>query len=134
MRDLKRDLEICEAATPGPVKWQKFGGEYCLTGQYGIRPIILATIDVEIHRGSGHISHISNRNQETDLLYPLDPNHPDSRFIEEAWQGWPETIRRAMEAETRVKALEAVAKAARELLRHKRSGCKIGRASCRERV
>lgn len=118
MRDLKADLEICRAATPGPAKWQKFGGEYYLTGQYGIRPIILGTIEIENQRGFGSIAHISNRNQETGLLYPLNPNHPDSRFIEEAWEGWPEAIRRALEAEAQLaEVLEESTKLQNEAMR-----------------
>jgi hypothetical protein len=64
--------------------------------------------------------HISNRDAVRDLLIPLDPNHPDSRFIEEAWEGWPHAIRRAMEVEAEnasLKADLAVAKAREGALR-----------------
>ncbi|MTI83472.1 MAG: hypothetical protein FH756_06090 [Firmicutes bacterium] len=101
-RDLKQDLETCEAATPGPVAWQRFGGEYYLTGQYGMRPIILATTDVKI-AGNAKMTTLSNRDAEKDLLIPLNPNHPDSFFIQQAWQGWPVAIRRALAAEEAVR-------------------------------
>ena len=88
MRDLDKDLELCEKATPGPLKWQKFGKQYYLTGQYGMRPIIFATVTAEI-KGVCKSTHISNRDAESDLLIPLNPNHPDSKFVEEAWEALP---------------------------------------------
>jgi hypothetical protein len=84
VRDLEKDLELCEKRTPGPVKWQKFGKQYYLTGQYGMRPVIFATIEE-----SYKFTHISNRDAESNLLIPLNPNHPDSRFVEEAWESLP---------------------------------------------
>jgi len=60
MRDLEKDLEIYQKATPGPV----------------------------------------------GLLEPLKPDHPDSVFIQEAWQGWPEAISRAIAAESELKNLK----------------------------
>jgi hypothetical protein len=55
--------------TPGPWAWQLFGKEYCLTGQHGMRPIVLAT------RKNGATSLVNG------LLVPLDPNHPDAKLI-----------------------------------------------------
>ncbi len=52
--------------TKGPLAWQKFGEHYCLTGQYGMRPIALSArggISVRDARG---------------LLVPLTPDHPDA--------------------------------------------------------
>ncbi len=106
MRDLQADREICEKATPGPVKWQRFGKQFHLTGQYGLRPIIFSTVEVE-KEGYVPETHISNRDAKRDLLIPLDPNHPDSKFIEEAWAGWPEAIDRAIVAEDRLQQAEA---------------------------
>lgn len=100
-RDYAADLEICEKATPGPVKWQKFGYAYYLTGQYGMRPIILSTINIEKEGYMDEI-HISNRDAERDLLIPLDPKHPDSMFIEMAWEALPWYIRRVMELEAQL--------------------------------
>ena len=61
--------------TPGPVAWQRFGNEYCLTGQYGIRPIILS-----VGRKG-----LQLRDAKRDLLIPFDPSHEDARFIERAF-------------------------------------------------
>ena len=55
--------------TPGPWAWQKFGKEYCLTAQYGMRAIVLAT------RKNGPTSLVGG------LLVPLIPDHPDARLI-----------------------------------------------------
>ena len=96
MRDLQNDLEICEKVTKGPVKWQKFGKEYYLTGQYGLRPIILGTVPIDI---GTEYSPVSISNLVDGLLKPVMPDHPDSFFIQEAWQGWPESINRAIAAE-----------------------------------
>ena len=64
------DLRRAElAATKGPWAWQKFGTKWCLTGQYGMRPIVLAT------RKGGPTSLVDG------LLKPLDPAHPDAAFI-----------------------------------------------------
>jgi len=97
-RNAAADLAICAARTPGPVKWQKFGKQYYLTGQYGMRPIIFATVPIEKEGYMDEI-HISNRDAERDLLIPLDPDHPDSKFVEMAWEALPYWIRRAQEAE-----------------------------------
>lgn len=58
--------------TRGPWAWQKFGKEWCLTGQHGMRPIVLAV------RKGGLTSLVNG------LLVPLDPNHPDARLISAA--------------------------------------------------
>lgn len=111
-RNLVKDLELCQKATKGPVKWQKFGNQYYLTGQYGMRPIIFGVVSEKKEMDESldnepHIviTHISNRDAKRDLLIPLDPNHPDSIFVEEAWEGWPHAIRRAMKAEAEIKRL-----------------------------
>ncbi|KKL67387.1 hypothetical protein LCGC14_2135500 [marine sediment metagenome] len=70
--DLREMRERCDAATKGKWRWQKFGDYYYLTGQYGCRPIIIAELD----------GGLSNRNSEMDLLIPLTPDHPDSKFLE----------------------------------------------------
>ena len=57
--------------TPTPWAWQKFGNEYCLTGQYGHRPIIL----------SAGRKGLTSRDAVRDVLVPFDPKHPDAEFI-----------------------------------------------------
>lgn len=78
----------------GPVAWQKFGKEYCLTGQYGMRPIILSV--------SG--GKLMLRDQETDRLIPFSPEHPDAKFIVQAYNLLPKLV----------KALERVLDSAHE--------------------
>jgi len=60
--------------TPGPLRWQQFGKEWCLTGQYGMRPIVLC-----VRKGA-----LALRDSKHDLLIPFDPNHPDAKLIESA--------------------------------------------------
>lgn len=58
----------------GRVAWQKFGDNWALTGQYGMRPIILS-----VSRGK-----LMLRDQKIDRLIPFDPEHPDAVEIVEA--------------------------------------------------
>lgn len=81
-------------ATPGPVAWQKFGKEYCLTGQYGMRPIILSS-----SRKMG----LCVRDPKLDLLNPLTPDHPDAVFYAHARTDVPTLVD---VVELAVKALE----------------------------
>lgn len=55
--------------TPGPWAWQKFGKEWCLTGQHGMRPIVLAV------RKRGLTSLVNG------LLVQFDPSLSDSALI-----------------------------------------------------
>jgi len=81
MRDLRKDLELCEAATSGP--WVI--DEYCVS---------------QIRQ--------PNYSKRRRIVCPPDANgFNDARFIAEAREGWPEAIRRALAAEARVKELEA---------------------------
>ena len=59
--------------TPGPLAWQKFGDDWCLTGQYGTRPIVLSV--------GGRPRQLRLRDAEHDLLIPFDPAHPDARLL-----------------------------------------------------
>lgn len=61
------------AFTKGSWAWQKFGKEYCLTGQYGHRPIILSATP------KGQL-----RTLDKGLLVPLSPEHPDADLIASA--------------------------------------------------
>ncbi len=56
----------------GRVAWQRFGKEYCLTGQYGSRPIFLSVTPK---------GRLMLRDAERDLLIPFDPSHPDAQRI-----------------------------------------------------
>lgn len=57
--------------TPGPLAWQEFGkGNWCLTGQYGMRPIVLST------SRKGELKLLKN-----GLLVPFTPEHPDAVLL-----------------------------------------------------
>ena len=103
MRDLKKDLKICEKVTPGPVKWHKLGNVYHLIGQYGPRPVILSTVTAK--QENHWYPEMCISNLVDGLLEPLKPDHPDSVFIQESWHGWPEAINRAIAAEAEKKEL-----------------------------
>lgn len=101
-RDLQRDLEICERATPGP--W-------------------IANVDVGDKRYDGHDEFIWGPKGPgygtIAEIGTFDRNNQinDARFIAAARTGWPHAIRRAIEAEKRVAELEAENERLREQLR-----------------
>jgi hypothetical protein len=59
-------------ATARPWGWQKFGDQWCLVGQHGMRPIVLAV-------RKGKLTSLVN-----GLLVPFDPEHPDAALIVDA--------------------------------------------------
>lgn len=91
MRDLKRDLEICNAATPGPWEFDDDGIIF--------RRNERGSIDILFSRWAD-----GNWNQGKKA---------DWKLAAEARQGWPEAIKRAIAAEARVKEL---AEALRDVL------------------
>ncbi len=62
--------------TPGPLAWQKFGDEWCLTGQYGMRPIVLS-----VGKLDGKVRRLQLLDNDSGLLIPFDPKHPDALLI-----------------------------------------------------
>lgn len=60
-----------------PVAWQKFGDEYCLTGQFGTRPIFLS-VGLRPKPGLRLLS-------ERGLLIPFTPDHPHAKRIVDGW-------------------------------------------------
>lgn len=78
-RDLLHDLAICEAATVGPVDY-------------------FVSIDSEYE-------YEVCRKDYLDTIIASVITDQDARFIAEAFEGWPEAIRRAMAAEERVSEL-----------------------------
>src|SRR3990167_4592797 len=64
------------AHTKGPWAWQEMGG-WRLVGQWGMRPIVLSA---KARNGKGP-GKFALRDDESDLLIPFDPNHPDARLI-----------------------------------------------------
>lgn len=102
MIDIKAIKRRYEAATEGPWEWQKFGKEHLLTGQWGMRPIILA----HYPKGEGETC-LTNRDAEKDLLIPLSPEHPDSQFIAHSRQDIPDLIEEVEKLRTELDAAEA---------------------------
>lgn len=92
MRDLKADLEICERATPGP--WWNEGGVI-----HAKNPGIWT----EQNCSCVHIARVYYGYWENARLCEQEVN---GDFIDEAREGWPEAVRRAMAAEERVRELE----------------------------
>ncbi|WP_279041746.1 hypothetical protein [Brevibacillus borstelensis] len=85
-RDLQADLKICEAATPGP--WRMNDSDMyednIVWGPKG--------------PGYGAVARVEND-------YPRKPRINDARFVAEAREGWPETIRYAMSLEREIDRL-----------------------------
>lgn len=75
--------------TPTPWDWQKFGNEWFLVGQHGMRPIVLS-----YSKRTGLTSLVDG------LLKPFDPEHPDAQFIVRACNSHAELVRVLKEAMT----------------------------------
>lgn len=80
MRNLQKDLELCQKATPGPWGWKKHDYYEELVNPYGI---------TVMDDGSACGEYAAWINSNTS----------DGKFIAEARTGWPEAIQRAMIAE-----------------------------------
>jgi hypothetical protein len=65
--------------TKGPLAWQKFGDRWCLTGQYGMRPIVFSC---------GPRGDLMLRDAAKDRLIPFSPDHPDARL----WVAAPDLL------------------------------------------
>ncbi len=99
-RDLAKDLELCEKATPPP--WEAKKTEYIDGGWILINRRVLGP------------AFYSNAPSDTPQGAQADA---DLDFAAEAREGWPEAIRRAMEAEARLKAAEDQAAQMRAVLK-----------------
>ena len=84
-RDLTADLAICEAATAGP--WRRAVGCEC-----------------EVFSGTDIYPDVITVNGDDMAYVVIEPNN--ERFILEAREGWPEAIRRAIDAESRLDLAE----------------------------
>lgn len=64
--------------TPGPWAWQRFGGNFILVAQHGIRDIIISanTKDPKM----GWVECYPSMNDD-GILRPINPNHPDAKLI-----------------------------------------------------
>lgn len=70
-----------------PVTWQKFGDDYCLTGQFGRRPIFLSVgrksyLDISTGKGVAPGLRLLD---EKGLLIPFTPDHPHAQRIVDGW-------------------------------------------------
>ena len=104
MRDLLRDLELCEKATPGPwVKDERGGcvavyprsiGEInCMDESEGKR--IFYKGGYQVLDEDGRFKHWEVHPQDT----------ADAEFVAQAREGWPHAIERALKAEAEVERL-----------------------------
>ncbi len=111
MRDLEKDLALCEAATPGPWKDEPAEGPWSqgITGPRGAAWVFLD--------GHGHFPRVNRPNDPEVSLLAGGPvgsavcllyegGEIDAAFIAAAREGWPEAIRRAMAAEAEVERLK----------------------------
>jgi hypothetical protein len=105
MRDLLRDLELCEKATPGPwVKDERGGcvavyprsiGEInCMDESEGKR--IFYKGGYQVLDEDGRFKHWEVHPQDT----------ADAEFVAQAREGWPHAIERALKAEAEVEKLQ----------------------------
>lgn len=93
MRDLRKDLETCNQATPGPWEWQEnkwWGGHSGMTGKGGVSVL--------------YPNH-SNDGDDGAAWFDDWENDNDRIFIAAAREGWPEAIERAIKAEAEVERL-----------------------------
>lgn len=79
-RDLKADLELCQKATRGSWGWD-------------------LVFDGELQQG------LSSKETGARILWSYAQSYEDSEFIAAAREGWPEAIRRAIEAEEHIEML-----------------------------
>lgn len=97
MRDLQKDLEICQAATPEP--WEMFETASCKLGIYSPQATVLG-LDIQ--------ERYQDDEEYRGIYVSLRISPADERFILEARNGgWKEAIQRAMDAEAQVKQLKA---------------------------
>jgi hypothetical protein len=103
MRDLQKDLEICNKATQGPWYWTPEEIE-CdpETGWWGEPPSVMLPQVMGDDNGKGFV------------VWSND----DAEFIAQAREGWPHAIERAIKAEAEVERLT-------DLLDHYNAKCAI---------
>lgn len=101
LTDAERRLrELHEQATPPSWAWQRFG-EWALTGQHGMRPIVLTAKCrermIQCDECGNHVCvhtqpHLTSRDAERDLLLDLDPNHPDAALVAACRNALPDLL------------------------------------------
>ena len=93
MTNLTELEALLARATPGPMAWQKFGQEYCLTGQHGMRPVVLSVRPINFSKAK-----LMLRDAKHDLLVDFTPDHPDAQLILAAYNALPGLIKELREA------------------------------------
>ncbi len=69
--------------TPTPWEWQKFGEDYNLTAQHGMREIIIGVIDKN-RFDVNYASHPEVAMNKNGILQSINPEHPNAAFIVKA--------------------------------------------------
>ena len=123
MRNLKQDLEICNAASAGPWEWWDFFGitdentTWC-GNDNPPNELIRLTEDCKVITAA-ELEEMPNNEimAETIICATNDDGEPlndvglfirkeDAMFIAEAREGWPHAIQRALEAEKELALLK----------------------------
>ncbi|MCM3784372.1 hypothetical protein M3231_15415 [Neobacillus mesonae] len=93
-RNLHADLALCEAATPGPWWFDRYDADDVGSIEY-----------LNCTRAVMDFGTVGDFPEDTLAGHP--PSEEDLAFIIGAREGWPEAIRRAIEAEAEVERLHA---------------------------
>jgi len=97
MRDLFKDLELCEKATPGP--WEQMNGTDVFTKLGAVNGDgVKADDNAGWYIADCGVEGFTPVNGE-DMELSIAEQRANARFIAEAREGWPHAIRRALEAE-----------------------------------
>ena len=97
MRDLQKDLELCEKATLGP--WGVCGGGYSVFA-----------VNIPAHKDLGSrvvVAECLTENDGKPFRDAFKIAVEDARFIAQAREGWPHAIERALKAEAEMEKLRA---------------------------
>jgi len=112
VRNLRADLAICEAATPGPWMWeeeqhQTYGTLYHPPEPYEPAYVYITVGDsdpIKIAEMWTPVYSVETDEGEKEKFLP-GTQDANARFIAEAREGWPYAIRRALELEEEVQSL-----------------------------
>ena len=113
MRDLEKDLELCEKI-PGP--WVLIEKQQPSTDDHGWRQIA-ETHDMMVAANVDDLFRVLGPEPTLEKVRAL--RRTILEFIAQSQEGWPEAIRRALAAEAEVERLRPIYEAYRELSRLK---------------
>ncbi len=100
MRDLSKDMEICKAATPGPMV---VVAEVRPSG-----PMAVPSVQFYAVESKSVIERYGSLAGKNKIVVDLITDHADAIFFAEAHEGWPETIRRCLAADAEVQRLRGI--------------------------